>query len=38
VNAQSWSIWTTLGAGGTVMLQPKFSASKFLGGHREAQA
>ena len=29
VNAQSWSIWTTLGAGGTVILQPKFSASKF---------
>ena len=29
VNAQSWSIWTTLGAGGSVVLQPKFSASKF---------
>jgi len=29
VNAQSWSIWTTLGAGGTVVLQPKFSASRF---------
>jgi len=29
VNAQSWSIWTTLGAGGTVIMQPKFSASRF---------
>ena len=29
VNAQSWSFWTTLGAGGTVVLQPKFSASHF---------
>ena len=29
VNAQSWSFWTTLGAGGTVVLQPKFSASRF---------
>ncbi|MFN8052287.1 MAG: class I adenylate-forming enzyme family protein [Acidimicrobiales bacterium] len=29
VNAQSWSIWTTLGAGGTVVLQPKFSSSRF---------
>lgn len=29
VNAQSWSIWTTLGIGGTVVLQPKFSASRF---------
>ncbi|TQS41892.1 class I adenylate-forming enzyme family protein [Cryptosporangium phraense] len=29
VNAQSWSIWTTLGAGGTVVLQPRFSASRF---------
>lgn len=29
VNAQSWSTWTTLGVGGTVVLQPKFSASRF---------
>jgi crotonobetaine/carnitine-CoA ligase len=29
VNAQSWSLWTTLGAGGTVVLQPKFSSSRF---------
>ena len=29
VNTQSWAIWTVLGAGGTVVLQPKFSASKF---------
>ncbi len=30
VNAQSWSMWSTvLGAGGTIVLQPKFSASKF---------
>lgn len=29
VNAQSWSIWTTLGVGGTVVLQPKFSAGRF---------
>lgn len=29
VNAQSWSIWSTLGAGGTVVLQPKFSSSRF---------
>ena len=28
VNAQSWSIWTTLGVGGTVVLQPKFSSSR----------
>jgi crotonobetaine/carnitine-CoA ligase len=29
VNAQSWSIWSTLGAGSTVVLQPKYSASRF---------
>jgi carnitine-CoA ligase len=29
VNAQSWSIWATLGVGGTVVLQPKFSSSRF---------
>ena len=29
VNTQSWAIWTVLGAGGTVVLQPKFSASRF---------
>jgi crotonobetaine/carnitine-CoA ligase len=29
VNAQSWSIWSTLGVGGTVVLQPKFSSSRF---------
>jgi crotonobetaine/carnitine-CoA ligase len=29
VNAQSWSIWTALGVGATVVLQPKFSASRF---------
>jgi len=31
VNAQSWSLWTVLGAGGTVVLQPKYSASRFWG-------
>ncbi|MDH3708160.1 MAG: AMP-binding protein, partial [Acidimicrobiia bacterium] len=29
VNAQSWSMWSTLGVGGTVVLQPKFSSSRF---------
>jgi carnitine-CoA ligase len=29
VNAQSWSWWTTLGVGGTVVMQPKFSSSRF---------
>jgi len=29
VNAQSWSMWSILGVGGTVVLQPKFSASRF---------
>lgn len=29
VNTQGWAIWTVLGAGGTVVLQPKFSASRF---------
>lgn len=29
VNTQSWAIWSTLGVGGTVVLQPKFSASRF---------
>ena len=29
VNTQAWAIWTVLGTGGTVILQPKFSASKF---------
>ena len=29
VNAQSWSFWTTLGVGGTLVLQPKFSSSRF---------
>jgi carnitine-CoA ligase len=30
VNAQTWSMWTTvLGAGGTIVLQPKFSSSRF---------
>jgi crotonobetaine/carnitine-CoA ligase len=29
VNTQGWAIWTVLGTGGTVVLQPKFSASRF---------
>lgn len=29
VNAQSWSMWTALGVGATVVLQPKFSTSRF---------
>lgn len=29
VNSQSWCTWTMLGVGGTVVLQPKFSASRF---------
>lgn len=29
LNTQAWAIWTTIGAGGTVVLQPKFSASRF---------
>jgi len=29
VNAQTWSMWSVLGVGGTVVLQPKFSSSRF---------
>jgi len=29
VNTQSWAIWTVLGVGGSVVLQPKFSKSRF---------
>ena len=29
VNAQSWTFWTMCWAGGAVVLQPKFSASRF---------
>jgi crotonobetaine/carnitine-CoA ligase len=29
VNAQSWTFWTMTWAGGTVVLQPKFSSSRF---------
>lgn len=31
VNAQSWTFWTMTWAAGTVVLQPKFSASRFWG-------
>jgi len=29
VNAQSWSIWCALGVGATIVLQPRFSSSRF---------
>jgi len=29
INAQCWSFWSMMWAGGTVVLQPKFSTSKF---------
>jgi len=29
VNAQSWTTWSTLGVGGTVVLMPKWSVSRF---------
>lgn len=29
VNAQSWSFWSMMWVGGTVVLQPKFSSSRF---------
>ncbi len=29
VNAQSWTFWTMTWAGGSIVLQPKFSSSKF---------
>ena len=29
VNTQSWAIWSVLGVGATVVLQPRFSASRF---------
>ena len=29
VNTQGWAIWTVIGAGGTVVLQRKFSSSRF---------
>lgn len=28
VNTQSWAIWSAIGVGGTVVLQPKFSSSR----------
>ncbi len=29
VNTQGWAIWSVLGTGGSVVLQPRFSASRF---------
>ncbi len=29
VNAQSWSMWSVLGVGGTIVLQPKWSVTRF---------
>ena len=29
VNTQGWAIWSVLGVGGSVVLQPRFSASRF---------
>ena len=29
VNAQSWSTWSTLGVGGTIVMMPKWSASRY---------
>jgi crotonobetaine/carnitine-CoA ligase len=29
VNAQSWTTWSSLGVGSTIVLQPKFSVSRF---------
>jgi carnitine-CoA ligase len=29
VNCQSWAFWSALGVGGTAVLQPKFSSSRF---------
>jgi crotonobetaine/carnitine-CoA ligase len=29
VNAQSWTTWSTLGVGGTIVLMPKWSVSRF---------
>ncbi|NNE72161.1 MAG: acyl--CoA ligase, partial [Acidimicrobiales bacterium] len=28
-NAQTWSLWAVLGVGGTIVLQPKFSSTRF---------